>query len=510
VDVRSVVLLSRRNRVYAAAAEWNLPDVELFLFDSPSEALARISLGRTALFLFDTRDYPRYRHVVRKFLNMKTDADLVIVGHEDLLPEVSEIDHEAAVRALAGDTDPEEIQQVVERLLGLRRVRENSGLVGRSRAMAEMLALIAHSAPLDVNILILGESGTGKELVARAIHRNSPRRDGPFIGLNCGAMSEGVLESELFGHVRGAFTGAVADHDGVFKRADGGTLFLDEVAEMPLGMQTRFLRALETGDFTPVGGRKTEHGDIRLVAATHRDLAADVAQGRFRQDLFYRLKVVVIHTPPLRERRDDILLLAEHFIAQENEEHGLRVRGLTRAAAQALQQYDWPGNVRELMNALRSVAVLKQRGMIDREDLPEEIRGGGHAGTEPFLPVPLDARLNAGLDLTVLAATLLEMKHELREIRELLTEGRHRPGSHTGWSVGPDGRIASPGGVVETFGADAGYSPIHEDGAGDLQTAERTLIESALKASGGNRRKAAARLGISERTLYRKIKLYGL
>jgi DNA-binding NtrC family response regulator len=286
-------------------------------------------------------------------------------------------------------------------------------------------------------------------------------------------------------------------------------LFLDEVAEMPLGMQTRFLRALETGDFTPVGGRKSEHSDIRLVAATHRDLAADVAQGRFRQDLFYRLKVVVIETPPLRERREDISLLADHFIARENEEHGLAVKGLTRAANQALLHYEWPGNVRELMNTVRSVAVLKQRGMIDLEDLPAEIRTQGE-GQGSYLPVPLRDPGGAGVDLTVLAATLLEMKHELREIRELLTRERGQPTGNTGWTVGPDGRIASFGGVVETFGADAGYSPLQGEGAGDLQTAERTLIESALKAAGGNRRKAAARLGISERTLYRKIKLYDL
>jgi len=508
--VRSVVLLSRRHRVYAAAAEWNLPDVELFMFDSPSEALAKIALGKTSLFLFDTRDYPRYRHVVRKFLSMRVDADLVVVGNEDILPDIAAIDHEAAVRALAADTDPEEVQQVVERLLRLRQVRENSGIVGRSNATAEMLSLIAHSAPLDVNILILGESGTGKELVAQAIHNNSLRKDGPFIGLNCGAMSEGVLESELFGHAKGAFTGAVADHEGVFKRADSGTLFLDEVAEMPLSMQTRFLRALETGDFTPVGGRRTEHSDIRLVAATHRDLAADVAQGKFRQDLYYRLKVVVIDTPPLRERRDDIPLLIENFLARENEQHGLHLRGLSRAAHQALQQYDWPGNVRELMNTIRSMAVMKQRGMIDVEDLPPEVRFGDPGLPGGYLPVPHSDPSGSGVDLTVLAATMLEMRHELREIKDLLLnrQGEGVPGM--GWTVGSDGRLASPGGVVETFSAEAGYSPLQGEGTGDLQAAERTLIESALRAAGGNRRKAANRLGISERTLYRKIKLYGM
>ena len=369
--MRMVVLLSRRHRLYAAAANWQLPGVELFLFDSPSEALAKLSLGRTAVFVFDTRDYPRHRHVVRKFLSMRVDADLVLVGGEPADTDGPEPQATVApVTALADGTEPGEIFQAVERLLRLRRVRESSGIVGRSAAIQEVLSLVAHAAPLDVNILILGESGTGKELVARAIHDNSRRAGGPFVSLNCGAMSEGVLESELFGHVRGAFTGAVADHDGVFRRADGGTLFLDEVAEMPLGMQTRFLRALETGEFTPVGGRAPRTSNIRLVAATHRNLADDVARGRFRQDLYFRLRVVVIQTPPLREHREDIPVLASTFLRAENEKHGLHVRGLTRAAEQALLDHSWPGNVRELRNLISSAVVMKQGGLVDVEDLP--------------------------------------------------------------------------------------------------------------------------------------------
>jgi len=505
--MRSVVLLSRRQRLYAAAADWNLPDVELYLFDSPSEALAKISLGRTAVFLFDIRDYPRFKHVLRKFISMKTDADLVLVGQDEDLPEMPLPEMDVAVRPLPADAPVEEIQEVVLRLLQLRRVRERSGIVGRSRATAEMLSMIAHAAPLDVNILILGESGTGKELVARAIHDNSNRAGGPFVSINCGAMNEGVLESELFGHVRGAFTGAVTDHPGVFKRADGGTLFLDEVAEMPLGMQTRFLRALETGEFTPVGGRSVETSNIRLVAATHRDLAADVAQGSFRQDLYYRLRVVVIHTPPLRERREDIPVLTETFLAQENKRHGLHVRGLTRAAEQVLMDYDWPGNIRELRNTISSVVVMKQRGMIDVKDLPGEFLYGGG---ESFLPVPMAMANNSNIDLGVLATGILELRHDIQEIKNLLQDllgqagrGDHWP-SHGGVGIDPHGR------VEETFSAGNGFSPLDDEQGGDLQTAEKALIEAALKASGGNRRQAAQRLGISERTLYRKIKVYGL
>ncbi len=511
--MQSIVLLSRRQRLYGAAAAWDIPDIELYLYDSPSEALAKLSVGHTAVFLFDTRDYPRFKHVLRKFHSLKTDADLILVGQEDpgdSLGEASDDEGpDVAVHSLPADTPAEELHELILRLLRLRRVRERSGIVGRSRAVGEMLSMVAHAAPMDVNILILGESGTGKELVARAIHDNSARADGPFISLNCGAMSEGVLESELFGHVRGAFTGAVADHPGVFQRADGGTLFLDEVAEMPLGMQTRFLRALETGEFTPVGGRNTLKSDIRLVAATHRDLQEFVARGEFRQDLYYRLRVVVISTPPLRERREDIPVLTAAFLAMENQKHGLHVRGLTRAAEQVLMSHDWPGNVRELRNTISSLVVIKQRGMIDVQDLPVEFQYPSSSGGG-YLPVPLGRDSGPNLDMGVLATSILELRRDVLEIKNLLLDlaggGLDLP---TG-GLGRAGRLDPRGRVEETFSTGSGFSPLGDHDAGDLQTAERTLIQSALKATGGNRRQAAERLGISERTLYRKIKLYEL
>lgn len=510
--MRMVVLLSRRHRLFAGAAGWQMPGVELFLFDSPSEALAKVSLGRTAVFVFDTRDYQRHRHVVRKFLSMRVDADLLIVGGEGPAtgdePGEPAAPNAAPVTMLPESSEPAEVFQAVERLLRLRRVREGSGIVGRSPAIQEVLSLVAHAAPLDVNILILGESGTGKELVARAIHDNSRRAQGPFVSLNCGAMSEGVLESELFGHVRGAFTGAVADHDGVFRRADGGTLFLDEVAEMPLGMQTRFLRALETGEFTPVGGRAPRTSNIRLVAATHRNLAEDVARGRFRQDLYFRLRVVVVQTPPLREHREDIPILASTFLRAENERHGLHVRGLTRAAEQALLEHSWPGNVRELRNLVSSAVVMKQSGLVDVDDLPSF---GGPTGGRTFLPVPLGAGSTPELDLAMLASTLLAIRQEIRELRQLVQRGG-APGSDPagGWHPADATAWEPATGVVETFGGGDAYSPVAGASAGDLQTAERTLVEAALRAHGGNRRQAAERLGISERTLYRKIRAYGL
>ncbi|PIV81873.1 sigma-54-dependent Fis family transcriptional regulator [bacterium CG17_big_fil_post_rev_8_21_14_2_50_64_8] len=506
----SVVLLSRRQKLYAEASQWNLDDCELFLFDSPAEALARINMGQTTVFLFDTRDYPRYRHVIKKFLSLNQDADLVLIG--DLVQQDLDLEiFEGAVSILSGGADGQEIAHSVQRALQLRIVRRNSGIIGRSRAVREMLAMVANSAPLDVNVLILGESGTGKEMVAQAIHRNSGRKDGPFVSINCGAMSAGVLESELFGHARGAFTGAVKDHAGVFRRADKGTLFLDEVAEMPLEMQTRFLRALETGEFTPVGGRSLQRSDIRLIAATHQDLAVAVARGQFRQDLYYRLRVVVIETPPLRERRDDILVLARVFLNHENKRHELHVRGMTRAAEQLLLAHDWPGNVRELRNAISSAVVIKQSGLIEVEDLPRDLRPEvGNPVAEGYLPVPLDYRPYQNLDPGMLAGSLLELRQELREIKEMLTRAGLGRVSSDAWHGSNRMAGSGHGPVVETFGDSDEFSPLGGEEGGDLQAAERTLIQQALRATGGNRRQAAERLGISERTLYRKLKHYGL
>ncbi len=501
MDSNLVVLLGRNPALYKILADWQLPAVDLYIHESPSEALAAFADGLGALFLFDTSGYQNTGHIIDTFQAMKGDADLIVLGDPAVLSDRNEIPRRGRIRRLDLTASPEELRNVMERLLRLRSVRTRSGIAGRSSAVQQMIALIAQAAPLDVNVLILGESGTGKELVAQAIHEHSSRADRPFLSVNCGALSEGVLESELFGHAKGAFTGAVQRHEGVFQRADGGTLFLDEVAEMPLGMQTRFLRALETGEFTPVGGSETLHSDIRLVAATHRDLAADVDSGRFRQDLYYRLRVVVIPTPPLRDRIEDVLVLSQTFLDQENKRHGLKLRGLSKPALRVLEQYRWPGNIRELRNVISSLVVLKQSGMIEVDDLPLDIiEAVAHTGSSPNVPVPMGTVLRDGLDMEILTRTLWELRNDVKEIKaRLLGEPRAE-----GW------RDTLSGSVVDTYAGDSGYStePIHE--GGDLQSAERALIEAALRATGGRRRQAAERLGISERTLYRKIRRYGL
>lgn len=502
--VQDLVLLSRQPAILGGLAGWKLADTEIYAFEDAAAGLSRAAAGSTSVVVFDPRGFPAARATLSRLVSLDTDMDVVVLGDRQTLGSDLE-DDQGHLRFLPPDVPVNELQSVVELLLRMRRVRQEGGIVGRSRAVNQMIALIAQAAPLDVNVLVTGESGTGKELVAQAIHRNSARRDGPFVSLNCGALSEGVLESELFGHVRGAFTGAVATHDGVFKRANGGTLLLDEVGEMPLGMQTRFLRALETGEFTPVGGKGILRTDLRLVAATNRDLAREVEAGRFRQDLYYRLRVIVIDTPPLRERNEDILVLADHFLRQENAEHRLGVRGFSRHAKQALRQHLWPGNVRELRNVVRAAVVMKQRGLVDVDDLPADVLGRNPEGT-PYLPMLVEPAPSAGLDSGVLASTLLELRQDVKEIKQKLDQilrGEVCADGHTA-----SGAIPAEGRVVETLLHEGGLEP--PEGGGDLQMAEKALIAAALQDTSGNRRLAAERLGISERTLYRKLKHYDL
>jgi len=248
------------------------------------------------------------------------------------------------------------------------------GILSRAPVMDPVFQLIKNAATTEVTVLVRGESGSGKELVAKAIHDISMRQHAPFLAINCASLSSSLLESELFGHVRGAFTGATKDHNGLFKRAHGGTLFLDEVAELPLSTQVRLLRVLENGGFFPVGGERALSVDVRIVAATHRSLREEVREGRFREDLMYRLRVVPIFIPPLRERREDINLLLRHFIALNNASGVRRIENIDPHAMRVLMDYQWPGNIRELQNVVEYACVVGQGSDLYLADLPPEFR----------------------------------------------------------------------------------------------------------------------------------------
>ncbi|MBN2719831.1 MAG: sigma-54-dependent Fis family transcriptional regulator [Proteobacteria bacterium] len=255
----------------------------------------------------------------------------------------------------------------------VENIFQNSKIIGKSRRIHEIFDTLAMVAPTDATVLILGESGTGKELLADAIHANSPRRNGPFVKVNCAALPENLLESELFGHEKGSFTGAVARREGRFKLADGGTLFLDEVAEMSLLLQAKLLRVIQSRSFERVGGTQTLKTDVRLVVATNKDLEEEVARGRFREDLYYRLNVIPIRMPPLRERREDIPLLAEHFLTLIASRNNKMIRGFTSEAMDLLIRSRWRGNVRELENVVERAVIMAKGDLIRPEDLPSQL-----------------------------------------------------------------------------------------------------------------------------------------
>jgi DNA-binding NtrC family response regulator len=295
--------------------------------------------------------------------------------------------------------EPEELYRRIDKALAgraLRRENENlraqlreryglPGFIAQSAAMQAVLDLVERVAPTDATVLIQGESGTGKEVIAKAVHHASPRAARPFVAVNCGAVPETLLESELFGYVRGAFTGAAGSKLGLFEEADGGTLFLDEIAEMPVGLQVKLLRALQSGEVRRLGATQAATIDVRVLAATNGDLASRIAQGSFREDLFYRLNVIQMTLPPLRDRREDIPALAEHFLARAAAKLGRTLR-LSPAALERVLRYPWPGNVRELENAIERAAILARTEAVEPDDLPPHVSAGLQLGPSPALP----------------------------------------------------------------------------------------------------------------------------
>lgn len=299
----------------------------------------------------------------------------------------------------------------------LQDARRDRSIIGNSLPVRQMLDMVRQVAPSNATVLLQGESGTGKELVARAVHGWSSRANKPFIALNCAALPESLLEAELFGHEKGSFTGAVNRRQGRFELADGGTFFLDELGEMSAQVQVKLLRVLQGGEFERVGGTQTLKVDTRIVAATNKDLKTEVAAGRFREDLFYRLNVISIQLPPLRDRREDIPLLAQHFIASYSEKNGKRLTGLSRDALNALMGWRWPGNVRELENAIERAVVLSRGEAIALEDLPPHIRESEPDTRQIVIPIgtPLEE-----VEKRLIQETLTAVKGDKRLAAQLL------------------------------------------------------------------------------------------
>lgn len=307
--------------------------------------------------------------IMTAYSSVETAVDALKKGAYDYLTKPLDFDElRLAMERAMEHKQLKEENRLLKESLGAHF--DSGNIIGRSDSMIKLLEMVAQVAPSDATVLITGESGTGKELIAGAIHFNSPRKEGPFIKLNCSAITETLLESELFGHEKGAFTGADRVKEGKFRLAEGGSIFLDEVSEMPLSMQVKLLRVLQEREITRVGGEKVFNVDVRVIAATNKNLKEEIEAGRFREDLFYRLNVVTLPVPPLRKRREDIALLAQHFLTVFSEKNKKKFKGFTPQAIDRLVKYDWPGNIREVMNAIERAVVLSRSEYLDVSDLP--------------------------------------------------------------------------------------------------------------------------------------------
>jgi two-component system response regulator HydG len=392
--------------------------------------------------------------ILARAKSAQPNTEVILLTGHGTIPSAVEAMQQGAFNYLLKDTDFNlaQLRAAAEKAVESSRLRRTNleltrrldekfgfeGVIGDSRQMRDVLERLRRIAPTNATVLIQGETGTGKELVAQAIHQNSPRKRKPFVALNCAALSEHILESELFGHVKGAFTDASTDRVGKFEYADGGTMFLDEVGDMPLATQIKLLRVLESGEITRVGSNDPIRVNVRTLSATNRSLEDAIQTGAFRSDLYHRLKVVTIRLPTLRERSQDIPILIDYFLKQLATHHRKQIRGMSAAARHRLLGFDWPGNVRQLRNVVESMVVVDYDGLLDLDDLPEELCPAAEPADEPR------------------AASLVAL-------------------------------VGRP-----------------------LQEIERLFIAETLRVTGGNREVAASQLGIGQRTLYRKIKEYGL
>ncbi len=412
-------------KVYEQAFDMILMDIRM-LKVSGLEALDGIKTYNPAIPII----------IMTAYSSVETAVEALKKGAYDYLTKPLDFDElRLAMERAMDHSQLKEKNRLLRETLGSHFDIQN--IIGRSTAMVKLLETVAQVAPSEATVLITGDSGTGKELIAGAIHFNSPRKEGSFVKVNCAAITETLLESELFGHEKGAFTGAHRLKEGRFRQADGGSLFLDEVSEMSLGMQVKLLRALQEREITRVGGEEVIKVDVRVIAATNKNLIQAIESGRFREDLYYRLNVVTLNVPLLSERNEDIPLLAQHFLATFAEKNRKQIKGFTPQAMDQLLKYDWPGNVRELMNAVERAVVLSRSEYLDEQDLPLVIK---------------DAR------------------------------------------------------------PDEEKSPSRDAVPADLplEDVEKATILKTLESTDGNKSEAARRLGITRKTLHKKLKKYGM
>ncbi|MBR3064901.1 MAG: sigma-54-dependent Fis family transcriptional regulator [Bacteroidales bacterium] len=378
--------------------------------------------------------------------------------------------------------------------MDLNQIKQRFGIIGSDPELDRALEIARQVAPTNLSVLVTGESGVGKEVIPQIIHQYSARKHNVYLAINCGGIPEGTIDSELFGHEKGSFTGAIETRKGYFEEADGGTLFLDEVAELPLSTQVRLLRVLQTGEFIKVGSAKVQKTNVRVVAATNVNLLNAIRDGKFREDLYYRLCTVPITVPPLRERKGDILLLFKKFALDFADQNMVPAVRLTPEAQTMLCAYRWPGNVRQLQSVVNRLSVLETNRMISAEVLVRYLPSEGSAA----LPVRTgESGADYLSDRDIIFKVLYQLRHEIDEIKARLDEG-HLPREE---------EVPQPAGHLLISAEDVHSNPAEPV---SIQDVSADLIRKALERNGGRRKKAAEELGISERTLYRKIKELGI
>ncbi|NPA46657.1 MAG: sigma-54-dependent Fis family transcriptional regulator [Chlorobi bacterium] len=399
--------------------------------------------------------------------------------------------------------------------MDIQAIKQRFGIIGKSPKLEQAIRRAVRVAPTDITVLVSGESGTGKETIPKIIHHFSARKHGPYFAINCGAIPEGTIDSELFGHEKGSFTGAVSSRKGYFEVANKGTLFLDEVGELPLTTQVRLLRVLENGEYIKVGSSKVEKTDVRIVAATNKNLLKLVEEGKFREDLYFRLATVQIELPPLRERGEDVILLFRKFASDFAHKYRVPAIRLTPEAEQMLMQYHWPGNIRELRNIVEQISVLEEERRITPDILRKYLKS--YQLNLPGLVAGESSRYDFGKDRELIFKLLFEMKKEIDQLKVVTQELMNRhpamltqvaqtnqvPAAYHIYNPTPANDI-----VIEQKPEDPPQEPKEENLS--LEEKEKELIRKALKKHNGRRKLAAKELGISERTLYRKIKQYDI
>tara|TARA_Y100001970_G_scaffold293379_1_gene439814 strand:+ start:34 stop:1248 length:1215 start_codon:yes stop_codon:yes gene_type:complete len=396
--------------------------------------------------------------------------------------------------------------------MNIERIQKQSGIIGNSDKIQQVIEMVAQVAPVDISVLVTGESGVGKEIIAKALHKHSKRSSQTLVVVNCGAIPEGIIESELFGHKKGSFTGASENRKGYFEEAHKGTIFLDEIGETPLETQVKLLRVLESGEFMRVGEAKTRKTDVRIIAATNKNLSKLVTEGKFRQDLYFRLQTVTIQVPSLRERVEDINAFIERFSLEFTRSNDIKYRGFMPNAVRMMKKYDWPGNIRELKHFIEKILVIEKGERITEDAVARELNDVlPQYSSNNSLPI-LIPKTSDKAEIDLILRQLFMLKQDTELIQKILVSGKVSSPDISGMTENSsfNQNYEIPKKSMEIV--EDGFKFIRDDAIGDMlmKDLEKEAIKRTLKYFNNNRRKTAHSLGMSERTLYRKIEEFGI